>query len=166
MKPAWAEALPWDDIEMAAGPKGLDPNLVAAIIQHESLGVPFKTRYETSATKYLQSADAFAGNLGISVATEQVAQMHSYGLMQIMGWLARSMGFKDYCVKLCGIPINLEYGCRHLRGLFQRFQTEADVISVYNFGHLAKTPGGMYLNQAGYVDPVSKLLRELRAIEI
>lgn len=142
---------------------GLDHNLVLAVITHETNGKTFKTRYEP-AWKYLYFARQYAEKLDISVDTEIVMQSMSWGLMQVMGSVAREHGFDSDLPKLTDPQLGLEYGCKHLKKmLVQCGGNESDAIAAYNAGSVRKTPGGMYENQV-YVDEVSSVLRELRKI--
>lgn len=162
-KPEWFNKLPLAPIEYATKRYGLDFNLVCAIIQHESGGVPFKTRYEAHTDKYVMHPRDYASKLGISAETETVAQKHSYGLMQLMGYCARELSFDDYLVKLCNPEIGLEFSCRKLKKIFQwsLVREESDAIAAWNWGNPAKDKTGMYKAQH-YLNKVNALLYELR----
>lgn len=151
-------------LSQTADKYGLDHNLVLAIISHETNGKPFKTRYEP-AWKYLYFPREFADKLLISVETETVMQSMSWGVMQIMGSVAREHGFEDDLPKLTDPQLGLDYGCKHLKKLMVQYGgNETDAISAYNAGSVRKTDGGMYSNQVSYVDPVCSILRDLRKI--
>jgi len=66
-------------------------------------------------------------------------QRASWGLMQFMGAGARGAGFiGGYLTELLSVPVNLEYGCRHMAGLAKRYLAEhgwAGVCRAYNGGH-------------------------------
>jgi hypothetical protein len=48
------------------------------------------------------------------------AQQASFGLMQLMGGLARELGFKGaYLTALCDPDLNLQIGCKHLSALLK-----------------------------------------------
>lgn len=162
--PAWYYDLPTELFHDKGEEHGIDPLLLAAIAKHESGGVTWRTRYEPGTKdQYLHFYRAHAERLGISQETERVAQMHSYGLMQVMGWLARAQGFKGYLGELCGEPaLCVEHACILIKSLMRRYHDETDWISAYNWGHVRKTPGGLYANQKTYVDPVCHWLDELR----
>src|SRR5262245_59806469 len=72
----------------AAARHGLDPALVCAICHHESEGwQPWAFRYEPAFyAKYIEVMVSLP-------ATEKRARAFSYGLMQIMGQVAREQGF-------------------------------------------------------------------------
>lgn len=151
-------------LSQVADKYGLDHNLVLAIISHETNGNPFKTRYEP-AWKYLYFPRECADKLLISVETETVMQSMSWGLMQVMGSVAREKGFSSDLPKLTDPQLGLEYGCMHLKHKLEVYGgNETDAISSYNAGKVIKTDGGLYLNQVTYVDPVCAILRELRKV--
>lgn len=94
----------------------LDPALVCAVCHHESANWnTWASRYEPGFfDKYVpQDAKTF-GNV-CSVDTERRLRATSFGLMQIMGQVARERGFTgEYLTELCD-PLNgIEYGCREL----------------------------------------------------
>ena len=159
----WAMKLPWDRIEPIAYKYKLDPTLVASIIWTESRGDPCAARYEPK-WRYLFNTTQYANNMNITHQTEIELQKFSYGLMQVMGSVAREMGFSDELPRLYDIDINLEYGCKKLAQLRDRFPHDfTDMISAYNQGGPYKTPGGFYRNQT-YVDKVMGYFKELNQI--
>jgi soluble lytic murein transglycosylase-like protein len=135
----------------------LDPNLVRAIIHVESGAGIWKTRFEPETERYVLEPHLYAKKLGISIYTEQMAQMHSYGLMQIMGFVAREHGYDDYLSKLTwDWKKNLELGCIHLSRFKKRWPTFPDYVSAYNQGSPKKV-GDQYKN----ADYVKKVLTRL-----
>ena len=155
--------LPWNLIREHAEAEKIDPYLVAAIVQTESGGNPWTVRFEPKWRYFLHVREYADSNL-ITVKTEEIMQATSWGLMQVMGTVARELGLKDIITRLTDPDVNLSYGCKKLRMLSWNAETESDVIAAYNAGSVRKTPGGMYENQR-YVDKVSELLRELREIK-
>ena len=86
---------------------GLDIPLVCALIEQESDWDTWEIRYEPG----FQRRYVDALNLQ---PTETVARSISWGLMQIMGQVAREEGFTGALASLCD-PLNgLEYGCKKL----------------------------------------------------
>src|SRR5882762_10514227 len=74
----------------AAEAEGLDAALVCAVVEQESAWNPWAMRYEPAFfTKYV--APLYTNNK-IS-ATEAYARGFSWGLMQVMGQVARESGF-------------------------------------------------------------------------
>lgn len=147
-------------VEKAAQCEGLDLNLVKAIITVESSWDPKVSRYEPH-WKYLYFVREFAEKNHITVETETVLQSMSIGLMQIMGGVARELGYEGNLSELFKPETNLFYGCKKLKQLIKRYPDELDVISSYNQGSPRMTDGKMYKNFQ-YVDKVSEVLRELR----
>lgn len=87
--------------------RGLDVALVCALIEQESDWDTWEIRYEPG----FQRRYVDAMNLQ---PTETVARSISWGLMQIMGQVAREEGFTGALASLCE-PLNgLEYGCKKL----------------------------------------------------
>lgn len=61
-------------------------------------------------------------------------QQSSWGLMQVMGAVAREHGFLGtFFPELCVPHVGLEFGCRLLEKLLSRYD-EADALSAYNAG--------------------------------
>jgi soluble lytic murein transglycosylase-like protein len=85
--------------------------------------------------------------------TERHTQMCSWGLMQVMGGTARELGLTGYLSQLCDPETGVQYGCRYLRRLFERYQIWDDAIAAYNAGSPRRV-GPTYVNQ-GYVDKVN-----------
>lgn len=102
----------------------LDPHLVAAIVLQESSGDPTASRPEPKFyIKYLEGRplEGFVPT-DMPEEWERALRSHSFGLMQLMGQVAREMGFKaPRLIRLCDPAINLDYGCRKLKQLFARF---------------------------------------------
>lgn len=132
--------------------KGLAPHhnlpweLVAAIVLTESSFDPWAVRYEPQ-YKYLVGSEETLS------ATERTTQMMSWGLMQVMGGVARERGLKGPLSQLCEPTIGLTYGMLHLARYRTRHPASwADTIASYNAGRPIMRDG-KYLNQ-GYVDKV------------
>jgi len=92
---------------------GLDPALVCALIEQESAWNTWALRYEPAFfAKYVASLYT---NNKVS-ATEAYARGISWGLMQVMGQVARENGFTDrFLSGLCDPAVGIEFGCRVLR---------------------------------------------------
>lgn len=84
------------------------------------------------------------------------AQQASWGLMQVMGAVAREHGFEGpYLTQLCDPIHGLDYGCRHLARLHNRFINKYGwdgVIAAYNAGS-PRIENGRFVNQ-DYLDKV------------
>lgn len=97
----------------AAATHSLDPALVCAVIEQESAWNPWAMRYEPAFfSKYV--ANLYTNNK-IS-ASEAYARGFSWGLMQVMGQVARELGFDGtFLSALCDPEQNLAIGCKLLR---------------------------------------------------
>jgi hypothetical protein len=147
----------------------VDPLLLSAMIRVESGNRPWAFRYESHAGKYLVSAEDTAKLCGISVDTEKMAQMTSWGLMQVMGFSARELGFKGLLTELCEPELGITYGIYKLKQLEKRFLSKVSVslgydealIAAYNAGSPRKKADGSWENQ-GYVDKVERAYEHLQ----
>lgn len=159
--PDWAKSLPWTTMKGAAEHFGVDVNLVAAIVQAESGGITFRTRYEPN-YNYLSAPERWAGRLGITKETEIICQKTSYGLMQLMGATARDEGYEDYLVEMVEPAIGIYWGTKFLAGKLKKYKGHTKrAIAAYNAGSARyEKDSVLFVNQA-YVDKVSKFLSEL-----
>lgn len=91
----------------------LNPLLVCAVIEQESSWNTWSIRYEPAFfTKYV--APLYTNNK--VNASEAYARGFSWGLMQIMGEVARELGFSElYLSSLCDPATGIEWGCKQLR---------------------------------------------------
>ncbi len=105
----------------AASAHSLWPELVCAVVEQESSWNPWALRYEDAFyTRYVERQ--LAGNLGPQIArgaltdaTEARARAFSWGLMQVMGQVARERGFAGPSLAaLCDPATGLDFGCRVL----------------------------------------------------
>lgn len=78
--------------------------------------------------------------LGLTAESEFIAQQTSWGLMQLMGANARSLGFTGPLPELTEASKGLEFGCRFLRQYADRYLRRsgwAGVTDAYNDGNAA-----------------------------
>src|ERR1700739_2568378 len=106
------EPVPPEVIDLArqiAAEHALDPQLVCAVIEQESAWTPWAVRYEPAfLTRYVAPLYT-AGKLS---ATEAYTRSMSWGLMQLMGHVAREVGFEDASLaELCDPATGVEFGC-------------------------------------------------------
>lgn len=115
---------------------GLDPALVCAVCHHESNWEPSATRYEQQFyDKYIAPIISITvfGNI-CSRSTEQRLRAFSFGLMQIMGQVARERGCtREYLTELCIPQFGLDYGCLQLKLMLQGRTVEQGLLR-YNGG--------------------------------
>lgn len=144
----------------------LDPLMVMAIIQVESGGFQFATRFEPG-WKYWHQIDQFCKltKPPITFDTERTHQQTSWGLMQIMGSVAREHGFDGHLPQLCDPELNIKYGCKHLKRLRRASYTDLDQIAAYNAGSAKKLANGVYVNQS-YVNKVAEQWNKLKSLNL
>lgn len=157
----------------------LPPQLVAAMMEVESGGNPYAWNPEPR-YHYLWDVRAhrpFRVLSGAEISSEVPprdfpclggdrdqewwGQKASWGLMQVMGAVAREVGFAEpYLPRLCDPATGLKHGCLHLAQLRDRHFADDGwdgVIAAYNEGSPRKGADGRYLNQV-YVDRVRRAL--------
>ena len=104
-----------EDIELArrtAAAHGLDPALVCAVIEQESAWNPWAVRYEPG---FLSRYIAPLYTAGKFSATEAYTRSMSWGLMQVMGQVAREFGFTEPSLAaLCEPLLGIDFGCKVL----------------------------------------------------
>jgi soluble lytic murein transglycosylase-like protein len=91
--------------KQAAAAAELDPALVCAIVEQESGWEPWAVRYEPGYYERYVAPHGFT-------PTEAQARSFSWGLMQMMGDSARSLGFTGHLASLCDPATGLAWGCR------------------------------------------------------
>jgi soluble lytic murein transglycosylase-like protein len=122
----------------AAAAHSLDAALVCAVCEQESSWSPWAIRYEPPFfTRYIAPM-LTAGNSPATKlsATEACARAFSWGLMQVMGQVAREQNFVGPSfAELCDPQIGLEIGCRVLESKLRA--THGDVpraLQLWNGG--------------------------------
>jgi soluble lytic murein transglycosylase-like protein len=92
---------------------GLNPYIVAAVCEQESNWNPFAVRWEPA---FFQR---YIVPQGLADATEAHTRAMSFGLMQVMGEVARENGFEGrFLTQLCDPDTALDFGCRKLKKCF------------------------------------------------
>lgn len=165
--------LPLQLINLKGAYYGVDPHLIMAIIQKESGGNTWATRYEPGSEKWVtDDYQIICHGLRITPQTERQAQMHSWGLGQVMGFTARKIGFKGHLASLCDREIGINYTCLILNDIKKRYKDLEEIISSYNQGSPKRekptkpNEKGELLNQSNYVDPVLAFIEQLRSNQI
>jgi soluble lytic murein transglycosylase-like protein len=97
----------------AATSQSLDPALVCAVVEQESGWNPWAMRFEP--LFFAKYVAALYTNNKVS-ASEAYARGFSWGLLQVMGQVAREFGFDGlYLSALCDPEQGLAIGCKVLR---------------------------------------------------
>jgi hypothetical protein len=145
-----------DEIERVADSFALPPALLAGIIQEESRFEPWAARVEPH---YKRKAIVQSGARNWSkryrnlptYETELDDRSRSFGLMQVMGQLAREQGFASRYLSEMHLPMNaVTHGAKRLRELLDRYRGDTlSAISAYNQGNNRKR-GETFVN-ARYV---------------
>lgn len=144
------------EIEHVADSLMLPPSLVAAVIQEESRFEPWAARVEPHYKRKAVVQDVARAwskryrNLP-TYETELDDRSRSYGLMQVMGQLAREQGFSARYLSEMYLPRNtIMHGAMRLRVLLDRYRGDTlSAISAYNQGNNRKR--GETFTNARYV---------------
>ncbi len=134
----------------AAETRALDPGLVCAVIEQESAWNPWAMRYEPAFfTKYV--APLYTNNK--ITATEAYARGFSWGLMQVMGQVARESGFDaQFLSSLCDPEQALAVGCKVLRKKFDAASGDTTrALLAWNGGANALYPAQVLARRAHYL---------------
>ena len=99
-------------VKAAAIHHGIDPAVACAVAEQESSWNPWALRYEPEFySRYIEAMTQGAKPLN---ATEARARACSWGLMQILGEVARELGYTGDIAALCEPSTGAEWGCRKL----------------------------------------------------
>jgi len=157
--PKWLESLPLQVIEAAAKEHGLSWKLLAAIANQESAGQPYAVRYEPK-WKYFYNPGFYAKKNAVTVETERTCQMMSWSYCQIMGAVARELGYEGPMPRLCDATLNFKFAALKLVSIMKKFPAMDSAISAYNAGTPQKGSDGKFLNQhyvsnvIGFIDQI------------
>jgi soluble lytic murein transglycosylase-like protein len=122
-------------IRKGARAHGFDPSLIAAISEQESGFQPWAMRFEPRYRWLWPRRNAVKPPRGVSLDTEVNQQKTSWGLMQVMGAVARERGYvHPFLSGLCLPALGIEYGCLQLAHMRGRFPELRDFVSAYNAG--------------------------------
>jgi soluble lytic murein transglycosylase-like protein len=134
----------------AAAVQSLDPALVCGVVEQESAWNPWAMRYEPAFfAKYVASLYT---NNKVS-ASEAYARGFSWGLMQVMGQVARENGFDAvFLSALCDPEQGLALGCKVLRKKFDAMAGETSrALLAWNGGANPAYPGQVLARRAHYL---------------
>lgn len=166
-------------IDDAAKRHGLDPKVVAAQIQIESGGNPYAFRPERypyvwdlragkpfrrldpSEVRSLLAPVDFYGLDGLH-EQEWTLQRASIGLGQLMGAVARELGFTGtFLLELTNPETNIEFHCRKLTTDLKWSGGDIrSALAAYNGGRGGNAPGALLRNEA-YVQKVEKAMKRI-----
>ena len=120
---------------------------------------PFRRLTSTELACKTPPAD-FTALPGIPIDAEWWGQQTSWGLMQVMGGVAREHGFRGrFLSALCDPALGLDFGCRVLADRLR--WSEGDVrsaLAAYNGGKAGNAPGRGVLRNGAYADRVLALM--------
>jgi len=137
----------------------IDTNLVLAIIHVESNENSYAVRYEPRFYEWLKGRITTENWASIPTKqTELRLRATSFGLMQVLGQVAREHGFEGiYLTELCDPEVGIRFGMRVLAKQLRRYEKEDDAeayaVSAYNRGSAGKSANGSFHNQY-YVNKV------------
>jgi len=145
-------------IETKALEFGIDADLIEAFCMTESSGFVKATRYEPNFyKKYIQP---MLTDNKITLH-EAIGRATSWGLMQIMGQVAREKGFKGEFEELFEPATNLTWSLKHLKRFIEKYDPDLDsAIAAYNAGSARRKEDGTFVNQQ-YVDKVRGFQRKI-----
>lgn len=133
----------------AASAEGISPQLVCAVVEQESAWNTFAVRYEPG---FLAKYVAPQYTKGGMSATECYTRAMSWGLMQVMGEVARELGFDgSWLTELTDPKVGLEFGCKKLkRCLSHAAGDEAKGLLEWNGGANKNYPAEVLARKANY----------------
>jgi hypothetical protein len=147
-------------IEIVAFELGLDPDVLEAIGTVETALVAPACRYEPE-WRYFVDPALWAKRLGQTFFTEKIQQATSWGPLQVMGSVARELGFDGHLSTLSSASVGLRIGAKKFHKLTCRYSKLEDAIASYNAGSPRFRKDGTYVNQ----EYVNKVLRALSDIQ-
>lgn len=135
---------------------GLDPALVCAVCHHESAGWnTWASRHEPAFyVKYVEPIkDLKTFGPTCSKVTERMLRATSFGLMQVMGQVARERGFTgEYLTELCDPAAGIEIGCMELARRMKNANGDVTkALLAYNGGGNPKYPELVMAHYNDYV---------------
>jgi hypothetical protein len=135
-------------IKVKAEKHGIVPAVLYGICKQESGLDPHATRSEPHYRWIVRDTRLKPHNC--TIITEHALQRISWGVMQVMGAVIREQGYAGWIDAIaCDLDAQIEYGCRHLKKMIQRYG-EMEGVLAYNAGSPRKGPDGNYVNAYYY----------------
>ena len=159
----WVWRLPLNLMLRESKVNGIDVRAIAAVAMTESSGNPFVTRYEEHYT-WLVDPEKYAKTNGIQLEQERYFQKTSWGMMQIMGGVAREMGYYGPLTRLAEPSAGLSWGSKKLALCLRKYGNLTDAVSAYNQGSPRKNDDGTYQNKK-HVDRFLSFYNALKTIK-
>jgi len=132
-----------------AATHGLEPSLVCAVIEQESAWNSWAVRYEPGFLSRYVAPLYTAGKLS---ATEAYTRAMSWGLMQVMGQVAREFGFQEASLaELCDPVTGMEFGCKILSARLTRSKGDVPAaLLAWNGGANTNYPAEVLARTRNY----------------
>lgn len=145
-------------IEVRALEFDIDPDLIESFCMVESSGNPKATRYEAN------FFERYIKPMKLIDQVDAANRATSWGLMQLMGQVAREKGFKGDFKELLDPGVSLFWSLKHLKRFITKYAPNLDdAIAAYNAGSPRKKENGEYVNQV-YVDRIHKFLNQIKGV--
>jgi soluble lytic murein transglycosylase-like protein len=140
--------------QQKANANGLPDVLVCSIIEQESGWNTFAIRYEPA------FFERYIVPLNLGQPTEEHSRAFSWGLMQVMGQVAREHGFKGFLSLLCDPEQGLEIGCKVFAAKLDAARGEVDrALLLWNGGGAPEYPKQVMARMAKYQHPADLSLQ-------
>lgn len=121
----------------------LDIKVVSAVITVESGWDNWAVRFEPG-WKWHLNVMQWAKRVNVSTATETICQQMSWGLMQVMGTVARELGYEKDLPGLCAPATGIQFGCKKLKQNYVRYGCMKKALAAYNAGNPKSKAGQLY----------------------
>lgn len=131
-------------VESSGNPWAYNPEPHYRYLVDIRTGKPFRP-LSVSEIASERPPDDFPSLPGVPRDAEWWGQQASWGLLQVMGAVARENGFSGkFLTELCDPWTGLDYGARHLRHQLNRYGDLRDAVVAYNTGNAVKDASGTY----------------------
>lgn len=131
-------------VESGGNPWAYNPEPHYRYLVDVRTGKPFRPLSVSELASEIPPAD-FPSFPGVPRDAEWWGQQASWGLLQVMGAVAREAGYREsFLTALCDPWTGLDYGARHLRHQLNRYGNIRDAIVAYNTGNAVKDASGAY----------------------